>query len=63
LELLRLFAVPFSVESMLPEGALGIVSLVISLTVGAFEIVGARFALFRGRSRGVEFTVTLAAPS
>ena len=53
---------PFSVEVVPPEWALVRISLVVSPTVGAFERVGAQFALLCFEMRWVQFSVHLAAP-
>jgi len=53
---------PVSVKSMFPEGAFGIVGLVVPFAIGALEVMGAQFTLFRGESWRVKFVITFAAP-
>jgi len=53
---------PFFVEVMVPEQTSVRVCLVVALAVDTFEEVGARFALFGFKTRGVSLEVSFAAP-
>ena len=54
--------VPFSVEAVSPEWVLIQISLVVSLTVGAFERIGTQFTLLCFKMQWVQFFIRHAAP-
>ena len=63
MDLSILFDMPLMIETMSPKWTMDRIRLVVSFTIGAFERMRARFALFGFKSWRVNFVVGLTTPT
>ena len=63
MDLSILFDMPLTIETMSPKWTMDGICLVVSFTIGAFERMRARFALFGFKSWRVSFVVSLVIPT